>query len=684
MIPLAAGRIAQGLAGVGSKFAPAVGGAKAAAPAIGGAIQGLGMGAGIAVGQLVAQPVKGFVGWFVNFWPDNIYGWFLWMGAFIYWLDWQTGFNAAATANFHLSFAIVAFLLIGFTQRFLNSTALLSTTGIFLSLIGFINATDIRGRGFAAVAFMIAFYFYSRTSAPGFFKLLPIVAFVDVYGMPVFRDVVLGYAANINYVSFVTAFVFNRILFPIWLWFGAIALYENTRVARKVLTLIIIFYFVVTLPTITAAYKSKVAGLTTEEKEVSQGIWERFQINARRVVSGEFLKAPVASAYEKAGQLYGFGQAKEEPKIGLQLVNDPNMPQEFNLEFYDAAAPSVIMEVPNPLPLDDPKKRVINVVEVECEDKTTGDSNWKLVEPSPKPDPDNQDTYATVYYKGRKPVTCKFENFKEGSYTVEIKATYAFHANADFSTAFMSRDRLEAKVFKGEDPAVKDKVPFSTAGYDNGPIAITWGGVELVSPPVGVKAGSPLGFLLFVAKTGAWEGEIAGIKSLTLITPSEFEFVETGDKDKTCSFTKVKEESNAEVNVYKVKEELIKKEYTIKEKDGKERIKVKPRFIGDGIRFMCPMSVSSGLLDELAGPGDTDRNRPWKGGTFKVSVDYLFSTKKTVSFKVKGCEARVTKGCTTKDDNKCPGTQTCNADRTWGEVCNDIPNDDCPKGGAQP
>ncbi len=655
-------RAGQGMKGVGPKLAPAYAMAKTAAPAVGGAIQGVGIGAGVAVGQLAAQPVKGFVGFFANFIPENIYGWFLWMGAFIYWLDWQAGFNAASTANFHLGFAIVAFLLIGLTQRFLNPTALLSTTGIFLSLIGFINATDVRGRGFAVVAFMIAFYFYSRVSMPGFFKFLPIVAFVDVYGMPVFRDVVLGYAANINYVSFLAAFVFNRILFPIWLWFGAIALYENTRVARKALALIIVFYFVVSLPTLTAAYKSKVAGLTPEEKEVAWGAWERFQTNLQRVLSGEFLRTPVASAYEGFERTFGFGEPKKEPKMGLQLRDDPNMPREFNLEFYDAPEPSVIMEVPNPLPVNDPINRIVKVADIDCKDKSGSAGSGEVIEPSPKPELGKPDTYTLVYYRGAKPVKCKFQDAKEGGNTAEIEVKYGFKADAELSTAFMRRDRLEAHVLGGKDPVVEDDVVPPFADYTNGPVAVTWGTVELVSTPVGIIGGRTLSLELYIAKSGLWEGELAGINSATLIIPSEFGFVETNDK--TCSFEKVKEGSNEDINVYKVKDSLIKKD------NGGLR------FIGDGIRFVCKMSISSTFIDTLAGdPNYYDPRPKWKGKTFKASIDYIFSTKKTVSFEVEGCNSGDVLDCKTEKKG-CQGSRICNADRTWGR-CEDKPGDEC-------
>ncbi len=483
------------------------------------------------------------------------------------------------------------------------------------------------------------------------------------------------WSLNFSYLPFILGLLLNRTFTYPFFWFAIFGLSKKTRVARS-LAWIIMFLFIFAswpniAPEVGKLHSQYVTGATAEQKAFWPNIFKQAGTNFRGAVTSLFQSFTVRTAYasEKVygglEQTFGFGEPKEEPKIGLQLRDDPNIPKVFDLNFYDAPSPSVIMEVPNPLPLADPRKRVMSIVDIECNDKTAGGSGGEVVEPSPKPRPNEPETYALVYYKGPKQVTCKFASMKEGSNIAEIKVKYGFAADADFSTAFMRRDRLEARVLKGEDLVVKDNVPASTAEYDNGPIAITWGSVELVSPPVGVKAGSPLGFLLFVSKTGSWEGEIAGINSLTLTTPSEFELVETNDK--TCAFRKVKEESNADVNVYKVKDDLIKK-------GGK------PLYIGDGVRLMCKLNARDSLINELAGPDDNDRRRPWKGGTFKASVDYIFSTKKTVSFEVKGCKSGDTKDCTTKD-TKCPGKQTCNADGVWGEVCNDIPNDDCPKGG---
>lgn len=699
--PSMLGRLMQGMAGVGSKLAPAYGAAKAAAPAVGGAIQGVGIGVGAAAGQAGVQTAKGLlakpISLLRNIIPENVMGWYVLLIMVVYWYSWMAGFAAPLVLASHALLALIGFFLFVYVENSLEEGKgslwqIVRRNGVTFSILLIIDYMLLTGQVQWNLIFITALLLAFREGSPleDLKRVVMVLLIASAASAVVpflydrFNGLFFSAAAKIalplnfqvwsldfSYLPFILGLLLNRTFTYPFFWFAIFGLSKKTRVARS-LAWIIMFLFIFAswpsiAPEVSKLHSQYVTGATPEQKEFWPNIFKQAGTNFKGAVTWLFqsFTAQKAYAYEGAYETFGFGEPKEEPKIGLQLRDDPNMPKEFNLEFYDTPTPSVIMEVPNQLPLDDPRKRVISVVDIECKDKTAGGSGGEVVKPLPKPKPDEPATYASVYYKGPKLVTCKFTSMKEGSNTAEIKVKYGFAADAEFSTAFMRRDRLEAKVLKGEDPVVKDNVPSSTAEYDNGPIAITWGDVEIFSPPVGVKAGSPLGFLLFISKTGSWEGEIAGVNSLILTTPSEFELVETNDK--TCSFQKVKEKSNTEVNIYKVKEDLIKKDGT-------------PRFIGDNVRLMCKMSVSDSLINELAGSDDDDRRRPWKGATFKASVDYLFSTEKTVSFEVKGCKSGDAKDCTTKD-TKCPGKQTCNADGVWGEVCNDIPSDDCPKGG---
>lgn len=650
-VPSGLGRLMQGMAGVGGKLAPAFGVAK-------GAAQGAGAAAGYVGANFVAQPAKGILGFFVNFFPEagtNVYGWFLWGAAFIYLIDWFSGFNTAATANLHLWFAAAAFLILGITGRFLSVPVAASGIVLLMSLYSFAQSdrTFVLNT-FSVASLAVALFIYWRANTPGFFKYLPLFAFVDVYALPVFRDRLLEYVQNINYASFAVAFVTNRILFPLWLWFGIFAFSgetsPSTRVARKLLAVMIVFYLVVSTPQITHAYSTKVSGLTPEEKEVAQTVWSRFQTNVQRIVSGEFLKAPVASAYEGLERTFGFGEPKEQPKMGLQLRDDPNMPKVFDLNFYNAATPSLIMDVPNPFPADfDPARKVMDVVEVECKDNTGTARSGTPVEPSPKP---SLEKPVKVSYKRPRTAKCEFSGLKEGSHTADITVKYKFAEDAELSTSFMRSDKLEVLIAAGEDPATVNKIPPAKAEYDNGPVAITWGPVELVTAPASVDlvGNKNWSLIVYVAKSGAWEGEISGIEELTLTVPDYVSLAKTDDEDKRCSF----KSADGETNTYKVKDILI----------GSKSRTDPFKFVGDGVRFECETTIKPEIL------GGAD----WAGAQFKVNGIFVFAVKRSVTFDVEGCNKGETRTCLT-EKSKCAGNQTC-ADGTWSG-CTDWAGDEC-------
>ena len=628
------GQLMQGMRGVGRRYAPQL------KQAAGAAMQGAGAAAGWVGANLAAQPIKGFAGWFMNFWPENIYGVFVWGAAFLYWLDWQTGFNIASTSNFHLGFAIVAFLIIGLTQKYITGWALLSSSMFFLSLLGFINAPTIQQKGIGLVAVVIgAGFFYTKVNAPGFFKLLPVIALVDVYGMPMIRDRIMALAPNISYVTFATTFMMNRILFPVWLWFGALALYENARVARRVLAVILIFYFVAALPTLTNVYKAKVAGITPEEREQATGIWQRFMTNVQRILSGDFLKAPIDAGYKKAEQLFGFGEPEKEPAIGLVMRNDRTMPKEFDITTGKRPNPGIIIAVENPFPAD-VETKYIEIVRIDCDADVEGTS----LSAEGRSDGGITPSYEKpleVYYTGSgggTGVTCDLADsgtgkWKVGDYSMDVKVQYKVDADAYLTNTFMRSDLLRDLRRTGIDPLkVKDIKP-AFAEYDNGPIAVTWGPAELVTTPAGLDistsptpgesfgggksgggasrsfggeaGGQVVPLRVYISKTGSWEeGKIGGIIQLTVKLPQGVSFAE-GDY---CDF----EASGDEWAV--VRNRIRKKNDDL-------------RFIGESVRFDCGMVIPAGIMAgaELA----TLR--------FDASGDFIFETEtKGIKFSVKG------------------------------------------------
>ncbi|MBI2580380.1 hypothetical protein HYV85_01080 [Candidatus Woesearchaeota archaeon] len=597
-------RAAQGLAKVGSKFSPAYGiAAKAAAPMM----QGVAAGGGYVGANFVAQPAKGILGFFVNFFPEagtNVYGWFVWGAAFLYLMDWASGFNAAATASLHLWFAAAAFLIFGVTGRFLSIPVAASGIVLFMSLYSFMQAERTFAlNSFSITSLALAFFIYWRANTPGFFKYLPLFAFVDVYALPVFRDRLLELTQNVNYLSLALAFVTNRILFPIWLWFGIFAFSSeappSTRVARKLLAVMIAFYLIVSAPQIAEAYSTKVSSLTPEEKEVAQTVWARFQTNVgasiRGIVSGEFLKAPVASVYEKAEIAFGFGKAKEEPKMGLQLVNNPNMQQKFDLAYKDVPAASVTLTVPNPLPLD-LKQRYIGVTGIKCEDTSESGTETKTGKIDPPGREPSSGKPFELYYGDDQTGVCIFPGIAKHS--VKFKVEYRVEETAYFETTIMRDDKRRALLAKQDDPAVKrelSNIPPAKAEYNNGPAAIKWDPPALTKAPVSNEYARKI--VVVVSNSGAWPGELAGIEWLEVIAPQGVRL-----EGEPCSFTK----KQGYDNVYEVAS------WKIRTKDGKGDL----RFIGDKITFECGLVFDNSFL----GGGDT------AGARFDARGSFIFST----------------------------------------------------------
>ncbi len=619
------GRLMQGLSGVGGKISTVLGAGQ-------GAAQGLTQGVGFAAGQLVAQPVKGIAGWFLNFLPENIYGFFIWGAAFLYFLDWQTGFNISIMGGYHWWFYIASFLLIGVTQKVLSGWGLVFSAMLFIALRGIMNVgisgSTILSREFILpIAGLVAvFFLYIRRfgSAPGFFKWMPILAFMDVYGMPIIVDKLVGYAANIGYAAFFFTFLMNRALFPFALWYGGLSLYENTRVAKRFLLVAVLFYFIVSLPTVRNVYNAKVAGLTPEQVEMTEVVKGRFWENIRSIVSGEFLRAPVAAAYGKAEETFGFGTPKEEPKIGLVLKADPTMPKEFDLSYGKKPNPGFVLSIPNPFP-PNVEQPYIQVINIECKAKPSDGSTdleaTSVVSDTGVPFP--KDKYVVVdekeafevYYMGPNGgagVTCYFDNavWKDTSYTLEASVKYVVKTNAYLENSFMRLDQVKEMRRNGLDPVVVKKLPVATAKYDNTPVSLTWGPIALTNTPATIditKDGQNQAIRLYAAKSAGWEkGELYGIEKLTLTLPEGI--VLAGDY---CDF-----KTSRTKNVYEVNQERIKK-------DGKYK------FFGDSARFDCGMNVKKDLLSSA----------DWAAARFEASGTFIFENKFTgASFKVTGAQ----------------------------------------------
>lgn len=616
--PSMLGRLMQGMAKVGSRFAPAYGAAKTAGAPM---VQGVAAGAGFAAGQLVAKPMQGVIGWFVNFWPENVYGWFMLAALGLYYLDWRSGFNIAAMADFHLYFAIAAFFIIGFYRRFINGWLLLAATFFYFSLNGMVQADSMRERALGLVVLVASIAIFNlKTNATGAYRLMPLIAFLDIYGLPVLASRLLDYTASFGYVAHAISFVTNRLLFPMWLWFGMLAFTgnpkegkEGTRVAGRFLGLVIVFYLIVALPQIKEAYAANVSpGLTAAQEGQVDVIKARWQTNIQRIVSGEFLKAPVASAYGGLERTFGFGEPKQEPKLGLALVQDNTMLKKYSLDFKDPE-PSFVMRVTSPFPADT-KKPYIEVTNIKCVDKLKRSKSLKLdsVATSKGVTP-TKDKPVVVFYNGPDggtQVKCSFSGWESGDYTISAEVDYKVDATAFLTTAFIRADQDEALRRQSIDPAVVNKIRPATAEYDNVPVTLTWGPPDLTKAPASIdltQAGpANLLITIYVSKNTGWENsEIKAVEQLGLLLPNGVALV-PGD---SCDFVPSDADSG----------------------DGRKWYVVGPKriFIGDAIRLDCGMKVSSEALS----------GADWAPARFDVSGSFVFTTKlEDITFTVEESE----------------------------------------------
>ncbi len=604
-------RASQGMGGiVGSKLAPAYAMGRTAAPALGGAIQGVGIGVGLEAGRAVTAPAKSIFGWFADLKPENLYSSMVVVAVLLYFLDFITGFDITRTAALRVwGFGMGGAAILAITGGYISFWRVVIAATFFYSVYGLLNAltgtfnlginlgilTSLLTDERALIALVLGTgALYTNLQIPSAIKWLPVFMLLETYGLPVLRDKYLTYVATTSgYLWFAVGFLSNRILFPLPLMYSIFAFYRESRTARKILGLLIIVYLIASLPQIKGAY-TQYAGLTGVETEQAQGIKDRLLTNIRGIISGEILRAPAASLYEKAEIAFGFGEPKEEPKMGLLLVNNPNMRQEFDLAYKDVPAAGVTLTVPNPLPLD-LKQRYIGVTGIKCKDTSESRTVTKTGKIDPPGIEPSREKPFELYYEDDQTGVCIFPELAEHS--VEFKVEYRVEETAYLETTIMRHDKRAALLAKQDDPAVKrelSRIPPAKAEYNNGPVAIRWDPPALTKAPASNERARKI--VVVVSNSGAWPGELAGIEWLEVVAPQGVRL-----EGEPCSFTK----KQGDDNVYEVAS------WKIRTKDGKGDL----RFIGNKIDFECGLVFDNSLL----GGGDT------AGARFDARGSFIFS-----------------------------------------------------------
>lgn len=640
----------------GSKARTAV---KAAAPVFQGAAQSVGQGIGAGVGwaagnELVARPIKGIIGLFLNIIPENLVGIYVLVIMLVYWVSWLAGFAATPVLlGSHFALAVLGFFMLVYVENREGKGTLWQIArrnGVTFSIIMIIDYMLLTGhvqwnlvlvaalllafkdgspvQDFKRVVIVMliastAYYFYNHA----YQLIIPSLAKIaSPFNFTV-------WSLNFGYLPFVLALLVNRTVTYPFFWFAIFGLSSRTRVANS-LAWIIMFLFIfaswpVIAPEVNRLHDQYVTGATAEQKAFWPNLFKQAGENFKGAVSSfsALLVGKTEAAYASTEQAFGFGQPKEEPKSGLQLLADRNMPKVFDYAYYPAPAPSVVMSLPTPLPLD-LNHGAIDVVNIACLDKQGKSTAQILIEPAT---PLTTEAPLSIVYKRPRTAKCELTGLTKGSYTAEIKVSYKFHSNANFFTTFMRMDKLNEIVAAGLDPAVVNKIPSARAVYDNGPVAVTWGPVELTNSPASVDidpAKDPdnpnANIVVFVAKSPTWEGEIGGITELNLTVPEGVKLVTVDegaepktDNEKRCLFEKVKDMPN----VYRVKKSVI-----LIDVNKPSNNFTNLRLVGESVQFSCKMKVTNAVL------GGFDS----AGAEFKTSMDYFFTTKKSVSFEVKG------------------------------------------------
>ncbi|MBI2175897.1 hypothetical protein HYU40_00920 [Candidatus Woesearchaeota archaeon] len=646
-----ANRISQGMKGVGSKFAPAM--------------QGAAAGAGFAVSQAGVQTAKGLLAKPVNLLrniiPENVMGYYVLLIMIVYWYSWLAGFAAPLVLASHSVLALIGFFLFVYVENSLEEGKgslwqIVRRNGVTFSILLIIDYMLLTGNIQWTLVFIAALLLAFREGNPlEDLKRVVMVMLIAAAASAVapflynqfnrlffsaLAKIALPFdfevlSLNFSYLPFIVGLLANRTFTYPFFWFAIFGLSKKTRVARS-LAWIIMFLFIFAswpniAPEVSKLHGQYITGATPEQKAFWPNLAKQAGTNFKVTLTSLFQSFTVrtASAYEKTygglEQTFGFGEPKQQPKLGLALAQDNTMLKKYDLGFKQPE-PSFVMRVTSPFPAD-AKKPYIEVTNINCYDKLKK-LKFESVVTSKGVTP-TEDGPVKVFYNGPDGgtlVRCTFSGWESGDYTIAAEVDYKVDSTAFLTTAFIRTDQDEALRLQGIDPAVVNKIPPATAKYDNMPVVLTWA-PDLKKSPVSIEIREPsdanklitgnviskqewdLLNTVYVSKNVGWENsEIKEVKSLTLTVPKGVKFV--GD---TCDFdlgkARTKEDGSTEYPLL-----------------GK---KITKRFVGDAIRFDCGMKVSKEVLS----------GADWAPARFDVEGSFIFTTKlDSITFTVEGSE----------------------------------------------
>lgn len=647
------GRIAQGLnlgkapaiekeletaanVATGGKLAMAKTVMNTASPVVGSIAQGAGLRIGWGgiggIFNLLLNAARNMV---PEFGSDAGYlGLYVWLIILVYWMSWVAGFAPSAVLRSHAILALVGFIIFLLIKGI--SLQSFRRYGVVFCVILIIDYLLLTGTIHWYLLLIAALLLAFREGNPAedakrVFLVMAVASIVYYVFNKLSYSLVLPFFAklslplNFDNLLFFTAVFANRtVTFPFF-WYAIFGLKE-TRVARSlawfVMLLLIFAFWPQISPEVTKIRSQYAEGATAEQKAVIPTLFVRAGTGVRSLGAslGALISAKTASAYESAQETFGFGEPKQEPKLGLQLSQNSQMPKK--VPDYKDPEPNFVMSVPNPFPADS-KDPFIEVTEIKCKEKSGKALTFKkaitdegitvtdLSGPTPKSEP------VEVFYSGPRggnEVKCLFEGWQSGEdYNIEAEVTYKVENSAYFSTTFMRSDILRGLRLKPDDPkakAILDAIPPADAEYRNVPVTLTWGPRVLSNAPVPIdlnRESDNLAITVYVAKNTGWENaEIKSVTQLGLLLPKGVTLALGG----SCDFVPSDADSGDGRKWYVVDPKKI-------AKDGK------PMFIGDAIWFDCGMTVTDAAL----GKTEDSEGKDTAAARFDVSGSFEVTTK---------------------------------------------------------
>ena len=296
-------------------------------------------------------------------------------------------------------------------------------------------------------------------------------------------------------------------------------------------------------------------------------------------------------------------QAKQRVRFGIRISPYERGAIERGKDVIEVRAK---IKMISPLP---DQSNFITLSGIKCTYEVDGEEKTGAIK-DPK-----QFENAKIYYGSPRTVSCslsKSEIESEDVSSVKISAQYDFSSNGLLKTYFMEETLLENLLDRGEDRGrymggltYSDLNPVTL--YDNGPLIIGMGPIELNKPPLGIKESKtyPDFELLLKNNRKEFNGEIVKVNSIELIVPEGVSLSGCDLNDEGNRYT------------YNPNDNVPDQDLTDSGQKGILHIEEQEEIV-------CPMNIDISAL----------RGQSYSEVEFSVDVDYTYEISNTLSTKV--------------------------------------------------